>query len=81
MFVAVAYQFHDREIQLAILDTNLLDADNLFQAKLKKLLESKKKYLTIDGNAFEGCHLPAAAKANPPRLVDSVKYVRIDFEG
>lgn len=53
MIVAVNYQFHDHEKETFVIDTNKLSGENLFEQDLKKALEGKKKFVSLEGDKYE----------------------------
>ena len=81
MIVAVNYQFHDYENDLIVIDTNKLNIDDDFEKDLKKALESKKKYIQLDGLKYEDpeWNIKAAVKKFPI-TIDAMKHIDVSFD-
>ena len=86
MNVAIFLQFHDYQPQAHIVDTNLLDPNNAFQADLKKGLEGESKFVFIDATTEEARNRYmddwdfTQAKVVPPCNIDAQKQVDVRFE-
>lgn len=83
MKVAVAYQFHDSEPKLFVLDTSKLCEGHPFENALREALEeNQESFVCLDGNQFgdQWGNLDNA-KVPCPTNIDAMKIVKIDFEG
>lgn len=84
MLVGVAYQFHDYELKLYVIDTERLRENHVFEAALRAVLEQPElDYAMMNGNRYHddfGDVRNAVATPPGPYLIDHLCNVVVDFE-
>jgi hypothetical protein len=80
VIIAVNYRFHDYESESFIIDTALLDDQHLFESDVKKVLESEKIAITLDGEKYNDWGDLNKAKVNPPVAIDATKKLRVFWD-